>query len=257
MSDDQFLYGFQQQPRPAFSKALLHRLTEPQPARPVVWRRLAWGFLAAVLLFSVSLLAFPTVRTYAQAILYHIGHLILSDAPTYAEQYEESLQTAAPSLAPSQQAVEWQANPLLTLGEAQVQAGFRVAELTNLPSDLTLAVRRVNLPDDQNPYTAVITVYQSADQMLTLRQLMYEPWAETQTLPVGDALVQEVQLRGSQGLWIENLRLSTYVEQDHQVALQYANLLRWSEDAFEFELSTSPGLSLETMLQMAEAIQRR
>ncbi len=256
MSDDQFLYGFQQQPSPAFSKALLRRLTEPQPARPVVWRRLAWGFLAAVLVFSVSLLAFPTVRTYAQTILYQIGHLILSDAPTHAEQFEESLQTAAPSPAPSQPAVEWQANPLLSLDEAQAQVGFPAAELTNLPPGLTLMVRRVNLPDDQNPYTAVITVYQSAGQTLTLRQLMYAPGAETQTLPVGSAPVQEVQLRGSQGLWIENLRLSTYVEPDHPVALQYANLLRWSEGGFEFELSTNPGLPLETMLPMAEAIQR-
>jgi len=73
---------------------------------------------------------------------------------------------------------------------------------------------------------------------------------------VGSAPVQEVQLRGSQGLWIENLRLSTYVEPGHQVALQYANLLRRSEGGFEFELSTNPGLPLEAVLQMAKAIQR-
>lgn len=254
MRDDQFLYGFQQEPRPAFAGKLFQRLMRAGPARPAVQRRLVWGFFAIGLFLVAFILVSPGARVYAQNLLYQIGHLVLSDAPTYAEQYEAALQAATPTASGSPVVVEWQANPLLTIDEAAAQAGFAVAELTGVPEDMALVTRMVNPPDAQNPYTAVITTYQSAGQTIIFRQLAYLPGVDPQTLPVGEALVKEVQVRGSAGLWLENLRLSTFVDPNNKVAPQYASLLRWSEAAFEFELMANPGLALDEMLQMAKVM---
>jgi hypothetical protein len=38
------------------------------------------------------------------------------------------------------------------------------------------------------------------------------------------------------------------------VVAQYANVLAWKKDNFEFWLQSSPGLSLENMLEIAESI---
>ncbi|HEX2998318.1 MAG TPA: DUF4367 domain-containing protein, partial [Anaerolineales bacterium] len=74
-----------------------------------------------------------------------------------------------------------------------------------------------------------------------------------QTLPVGNATVTSITIQGVQGTWIEDLRLSTYVDENNKVALQSANILIWEKDGFEFQLQSTPGLSLEEMLRIAES----
>lgn len=254
MNDDQFLYDFQQPPRPDFSRKLLGRMLRVEPARTVVLRRLAWGIFAAVFLLGLTSLIVPSARAYAQNLVYQIGHRLLTNAPTYAEQYEVALQTATPTASSSPVAVEWQANPVLSMEEAGQQAGFTVAELTGVPEKMVLVTRMVNQPDAQNPYIVVISTYQSAGQTLTLRQLAYLPDIEAHTLPVGSSPIQEVQVRGSAGLWVESLRLSTYLTENMQVAPQAASLLLWSEAPFEFELHANPGLPLDEMLRLADAM---
>jgi hypothetical protein len=44
------------------------------------------------------------------------------------------------------------------------------------------------------------------------------------------------------------------VDDQNAVAPQYANVLIWEKDGFEFRLQSTPGLSLEDMLKIAESI---
>jgi hypothetical protein len=73
-------------------------------------------------------------------------------------------------------------------------------------------------------------------------------------MPVGDATVTGTTVQGVDGTWIEGLRLSTYVDDQNKVAPQFANVLIWEKDGFEFWLQSTPGLSLEDMLKIAESI---
>jgi hypothetical protein len=44
------------------------------------------------------------------------------------------------------------------------------------------------------------------------------------------------------------------VDDQNKVAPQFANILIWEKDGFEFWLQSTPGLSLEDMMKIAESI---
>ena len=257
MAEDEFLYSFRQKPRPEFAATLARRLATAAPA-PRRWagRRVALGLSAAGMGLALAVCLWPAGRAYALNVIVQLGHLIVSTEPTHAEQFEAARQTAteAPAAEASPAPVAWQANVLLTREEAQAQAGFAIAQLGEAPAGLALVVRLVTPPGDDSPYTAGVTTYQGEGATLTLRQLAYAPNAAAEKLPVGEALVQEVSVGGQPGVWLEGLRLSTYVNEAEQVAPQFANLLVWQAGEFAFWLQTTPGLPLEAMRQLAEGL---
>jgi len=116
-----------------------------------------------------------------------------------------------------------------------------------------LMARYVTLPGANNPFTCVTTTYSNGQQNLAFSQSVYQPGAASQTLPVGESPVVEITVQGVTGLWVENLRLSTYADENNQVAPQYANLLVWEKAGVEYGLQSTPGLSQEEMLLMANS----
>jgi hypothetical protein len=252
--NDQFLTDFQRPPRQEFTESLYRKLNIPENNRSFQLRRLAVGFSLAVLLFVLTFLISPAARSYAQELILRLGRLVLSSEPTYAEQYENKISSGLPKATAEPVPVEWQAPSLLTLDEASAQAGFPVSEITALPDDMMIIARFVSLPEAGNPFTRVTTTRQSGATTLAFSQTAYEPDAESQLLPVGESLVAPVTVQGVEGLWIENLRLSTYVDENNRVAPQFASLLVWEKDGFEYGLQSTPGLPLDEMLVLANSV---
>ncbi len=248
---------------PAFINRLEIKLQESQPnpevnAKTTFRFSRGWAYATAgsLILLLTLLLASP-VRVYAWQGVINLGRIFFSNEPTYAEQFENRLNKGAlsPTDAPDSTPVEWQALSLLSQMEATDQAGFQVYQISQLPGDFKMVVRYVTLPNEETLNTKVTTSYQSGEQMLVFSQTRSDSSdVSPQVLPVGDAAISEVALQNTTGTWISGLRLSTYVDEQNSVAAQYANVLAWNKDDFEFWLQSSPGLSLESMLEIAESI---
>lgn len=253
MKDDQFLYDFQKAPRAEFASGLYQKISANRRVQP---QRLALSFGLTALLLAMVLLVSPPARGFAQDVINRLSSLFISHEPTYAEQFEATLQSVDPA-APTETLgapVEWHAPGILTLEEACSLAGFEVAEIKALPEGLALVMRAFNPADELNPLSHITSTFQSGGQTLVFSQAALDANAGTATLPVGESPVAAVTVQGVQGVWIENLRLSTYVDENQQVAPAYANLLIWERDSFQFWLQSNPGFSLETMLQMANSV---
>lgn len=255
--NDKFLIDFQQEPRAEFVEKLFQQINSPSIAPKQRMRRLSFGLGLAGFSLVLALIFSPPVRAFAQNVLLQLGKFFITHEPTYAEQYEQSLENPdhSPAATDSLPVMEWQAPALLTLAEAESQAGFLVAEIPNPPTGWNLVTRFVTLPDANNLFTRVTTTFQAGQSILVLTQTRFEPGAPDETLPVGQAPTGPVTVQGLPGLWIENLRLSTYVDENNQIAPRFANLLVWEQAGFEFRLQSTPGLALAKMLEIAAWVQ--
>ncbi|MEJ2710731.1 MAG: hypothetical protein P8074_24175 [Anaerolineales bacterium] len=267
--DDKFLSNFQEPPRPEFAEALYQKLNAPSQrlthyqrikqfmeSHAIFQKRLASGFSLALLILLAVLVFSPLGRAYAQEIFARIGNLFISDAPTYAERFENKLQegllpTSDPNAEP--ETIEWQPPALLTVAEASSQAGFEVYNLVDIPAEYELIYRGIMPPNEDESATRVSATWQSPQGALVFSQTkVWAAGADPRTLPVGEAPAEKVSVQGVEGIWIEGLRLSTYVE-NNTVAPLYANLLIWEKDGFEFWLQSSAGLSQAEMLTIANS----
>jgi hypothetical protein len=254
--NEQFLTSLQESPRKEFVDALYQKISRSeQPGYGRVRRLARWAVLA-VISFALALGCLPPVRAYAQEWILQLSRLLISHQPTYAEQFEQSIQHQTPTVGEDETSapIEWQAPPLLTLSEASLQAGFDCAEITRLSETFTLISRSVSLPTGEDQFTRVTTVYQSGVSVLVFSQTAYQPEAKAQSFPVGESPVTPLTVQAVEGIWIEHLRLSTYVEAHNQVAPQFANLLLWEKNGFAYWLQSTPGLSQEEMLTIANSV---
>jgi hypothetical protein len=247
---------------PAFFNNLEVKLQASQP-NPEVRSKTTFRFshgwayaLGGSLILLFTLLLAPPVRVNAWQGVINLGRIFFSHEPTYAERFEDRINNEAlPSTdALDSTAVEWQELSLLSQMEATNQAGFQVYQINQMPGDFKMVVRNVTLPNEETLNTKVTTTYQSGEQMLVFSQTRSDPDVSPQVLPVGDAEISEVDVQNTTGTWISGLRLSTYVDEQNTLVAQYANVLAWEKDNFEFWLQSSPGLSLENMLEIADSI---
>lgn len=256
--NDQFLYQFQKEPRSSFTQALYLKINQTDITRPhaSLHRRLVL-VVASIGLVLAVLLAYPPARALAVGLLQQIGHLFITHDPTYAEQFEQKLNTAPALESPSvtSEPIQWQPPARLSVSEASTQAGFQAVTLNDPPAGYQLVYRSVSMADPLNPFASVTTVFSDGTANLTLSQTLYPPDAEPLLLPAGSAEVTEVQVQGVSGYWLEGLRLSTYVTDDNQVQERYANQLIWQKDDFDFTLQSTPGLPLDQMLALANSIE--
>lgn len=253
---DQFLYEFQKQPSPAFTKRLYARINTPRSRSTKIMPGLAYGFgcfmLGLVLLFSVS----PAARVYAQEIIYQIGQWLISHQPTAAAQFENKLDSGEVGVSniSSSEVIEWQAPVWMSADEAEALLGFKVYQLQLNGFDVEPIFREVQTGLDENTSAYVSTVYGLQQGSLVFRQTEMIAGTDQKDLPVGDAEVKQVALLQGDAYWIKDLRLSTYVNEDNKVEPKFANVLVWEDNGFEFWLQTSPGLALEDMLLLARGI---
>jgi hypothetical protein len=214
----------------------------------------------SVLLTGVLLvlLLFTPLGTRAQEWIHKIDNLLFTHDPTFAEQFEESLTSGAPTATTDPQAVPvpWSANQSLTVDEAAELVDFAVCQPGYIPEGFHFSIRNVALPDQANPVASVTTVYlrdsSSTQNFVIIQRSMQESLSGE--MPIGDAQVTDVTVRGISGLWIEDLRLSTFVTEDNRVDPQYADLLIWEKNGFDFLIQTTADLPLETVLEIADSL---
>ena len=253
---DHFLYEFQKQPAEDFSRRLYERINPEKKLVHSVFVNLAYGFSSLLVGLFLLLAVSPTARVYAQEIVYNIGQWIISHQPTAAEQFERKLESGEiEAYEPSgDEVIEWQAPVWMSVEEAESLAGFKVFQLPLDGFDVEPFYREVQANTDAHTGTAIVTVYGLQEKNLVFRQTEIADEKALIELPVGEAEVQKVVIAEGEGYWIEDLRLSTYVNEENKVEPKYANVLIWEQAGFEFWLQCSPGLALEDMLSLAQGI---
>jgi hypothetical protein len=220
--------------------------------------------------FTVLTLTVPPVRAFAQDIIRRVGDFIFTNTPTYAEQYVATMQsgTPTPTVDPNRvctECIEPQEVSLLTIQEASIKAEFPVYSVGYLPDGYNLSSRDV-LQTAQS--TTVDTSYRmeldpplnNGAQMsgiIAIGQLMMNENADPWTMEIGENPIVEVTVRGQDGIWLE--QIPVYPFQNDQGEWEYAhwNQVIWSENGFNFVLQTnmpSDLLPLEELLKIAESL---
>ncbi len=252
--DDSFLTNYYRNPRKAFADELYQKINRhDQRLALFTHRKILFGFLTTVLL-ALVVSVFPPTRAMAEAVYHGFIGWFFSHTPTYAELYETRLLTATPTRAEMYPTVEWTVPTNLSIEAASAQAGFPVYEITAFPADATMQARQVIQPDEVNRFTSIISSYQMESVTIVLTQTQYEPDAVAREMPVGDSPVVAVMIGEMDATWIEDLRLSTTVEDMNKVAKKYANELVWEDNGYEFWLQSTPGLPMAVMLSLAETV---
>jgi len=210
------------------------------------------------------------MRAFAQDLIRRIGNFMFINEPTDAEQYVATMQsgTPTPTLDPNwvcTDCPEPQIAGLLTIQEASIKAGFPVYEITYILEGYTLSARDV-LQTAQS--TTVDTSYRmeldpplhNGEQMsaiIAFDQTLLKENADPWIMEVGDNPIVDVTVRGQDGVWLEQIPI--YPFQNEQGEWEYArwNQLIWSENGFNFVLQTnmpSDLLPLDELLKIAESL---
>lgn len=226
--------------------------------------------LPVLVLLIVSTLTISPLRVFAQGILHQVGDFIFSDGPTSAEQYVATMQSGTPT--PTQdpnwvciECPEPQTVGLLTIDEANSKAGFSVYEAGYIPDGYTLASRDV-LQTSQT--TTVDTAYRmelvqplhDGEQMSaiiaidqTLKNEDTQPWV----MQIGESPIEDVTVRGQDGIWLEQIPIYPFQNEQNQWEYARWNQLYWSENGYNFVLQTnvpSDLLPLDEILKIAESM---
>jgi len=239
---------------------------EPSPAHRGLPRAVKWA-ATLVLLLIVLITAFslsPPLRTWAQGVLARIGNLIITDAPTGAEQTLPRLLTATPG--------PHRATPFVSLSqeEASQRAGFTVLVPRDVPEKEWEAMYK---PSWGTPKKVTWDIFEIPNGMV-VRCECYR-WHSLDILqldlrnvggeefPIGDADVLEVTVRGQTGYWIEEAATrfiggggsALHLTQDDIVwQLGHNNILTWEEGGIVYVIMADDELSLEDNLTVAECL---
>ena len=227
--------------------------------------------LSIFALFTLLTLTILPVRAFAQDLIRRVGNLIFTNAPTYAEQYVATMQsgTPTPTVDPNwvcTECIEPQALSLLTVQEATLKAEFPVFAAFYLPDGYKLSSRDVQQTAQS---TTVDTSYRmelnpplhdgaQMSGIIAIGQLLMKENADPWTMEIGDNPIVDVTVRGQDGIWLE--QIPVYPFQNDQGEWDYArwNQLIWSENGFTFVLQTnmpSDLLPLDELLKIAGSLE--
>lgn len=240
------------------------QLVQKKPRLSFVY---ALGLCALLALFSLTI---PPVRAFAQELVQMIGNFVFINEPTDAEKYVASMQSGTPTSSPdplmagntNSQVFE---SALLSAEEASAKAGFTVYVIGDMPESYTLDTRDVlftgqTITADTSFRAELDPPLQDglqSDAIIALEQTQTNENTDPWITGTGDIAVVEVNLRGVKGVWIEQIPI--YPFQNEQGEWEYSrwNQLIWSENDFTFVLQTNVPtdlLSLADMLKIAESI---
>jgi len=225
------------------------------------------GIFGLLALFS---LAIPPVRTFAQDILQGIGNFFFVNQPSDAENYVATMQSGTPTLTPDPAIVakitpQFFETKLLTVAEASKKAGYPVYSFDYIPGGYTLSTRdvlftgqtitsdtsyRMELDPPLNEglqFAAIIALEQ------TLTNDNTDPWITG----ISKSKVVEVTVREVEGVWIEQIPIYPFQNENGEWDYARWNQLIWSEDGFTFVLQTNlptEMLPLEEMLKIVTSL---
>jgi hypothetical protein len=238
--------------------------------RPLQVRRTFALVLSVFALFTVFTLTIPPIRAFAQDLIRRVGDFMFVNGPTDAEQYVTNMQsgTPTPTMDPNWVCADC-SEPLvvglLTVEEASSKAGFSVYAIGHLPDGYTLSSRDV-FHSAQS--TTVDTSYRielnpplhNGEQMsgiIAVDQTLMKENADPWTMEIGENPLVDVTVRGQDGVWLEQIPI--YPFENEQGEWDYArwNQLIWSENGYNFVLQTnmpSDLLPLDDLLKIAESL---
>jgi hypothetical protein len=149
----------------------------------------------------------PPVKAMAQDLLRQVGQFVLvARQPVDSEVVYDPEQAERDAARPTAVAPAFEPITVMDLGEASQAAGFTGRAPANLPEGYTLEHRQVNaLPNG----IGLFSVYQNATgQRLTVLQAQYQPGTEAQEFWVGGTRVNDINVRGQNGVWIEDMTMA-------------------------------------------------
>jgi hypothetical protein len=223
--------------------------------------------LALIAILIVVTLTVSPIRALAQEVIRQIGNFVITNEPTDAEQYVATLESGTPTLTPNpeREIPEEMIVGRLTVAQASDKAGFAVYAPAYLPEGYQLSTRDV-LTTGQS--TTISADYQiELDPPLHNGQQMRGIIAITQNdvysgtqawnQGVGDTPIVDVTVRGLPGVWVEQVPI--YPFQDDQGKWDYArwNQLIWAEAGYTFMIQANiPAdlLPLAELLKIAESL---
>jgi hypothetical protein len=226
--------------------------------------------LSVMALFMVLTLTITPLRVFAQDVIHRVGNFIFFDGPTSAEQYVATMQsgTPTPTLDPNWECTERpepQIAGLLTVQDVSSKAGFSVYEVGYIPDGYTLSSRDVlqtsqSTTVDTSFRMELVPPLQDGKQMagiIAIDQTLTKEDAQPWVMQIGDSSIVDVTVRGQDGIWLEQIPI--YPFQNEQNEWEYArwNQLIWSENGFNFVLQTNMPtdlLPLAELLKIAESL---
>lgn len=210
--------------------------------------------LVLLLFVSVTFFTYSPMRALAQDILAQFKSVIITGASTEVERDRIPTPIGQPTSTPMVIPPR-----ILTVEEANQEAGFEVLCPINIPSGYQLIARGVHRSEAgvsaSTKYAMVGTMYdptygiEEGTPTIRLIQTRYNPDFMAEH-PVGDAPTTEVTVREQPGLWVEQAAMGCCDEHGNVLL---SNLLVWQEGDIFFDLR-SDDLPLEEILRIAESL---
>ncbi len=237
-----------------------------------IHRPMRWQYaVLAVIAVLCALFTIPSVRAVAQDIIRVIGDVIVSNAPTDAEEYVAALQsgtptsTPDPSIQPCEDCGE-QVVGLYSLDEVSQMAGFRAYAPEYIPEGYWLATR--DIFDRSGPIMVTTDYRMELDPplhdglqmagIIALQQIFDASGTYSWEMNVGDVPVVNVSVNGQPGVWLEQIPVIPVEDENGQWDYERWNRLIWEVDGFTFIIQTnmpSDLLPLEEVIRIAESLQ--
>jgi len=237
-----------------------------------IHRPMRWQYaVLAVIAVLCALFTIPSVRAVAQDIIRVIGDVIVSNAPTDAEEYVAALQsgtptsTPDPSIQPCEDCGE-QVVGLYSLDEVSQMAGFRAYAPEYIPEGYWLATR--DIFDRSGPIMVTTDYRMELDPplhdglqmagIIALQQIFDASGTYSWEMNVGDVPVVNVSVNGQPGVWLEQIPVIPVEDENGQWDYERWNRLIWEADGFTFIIQTnmpSDLLPLEEVIRIAESLQ--
>ena len=231
--------------------------------------RTAFAMMVMVVIIA-ALIATPQGRAFAQEIIRRIGNFVITDEASDAEKYVATLQsgTPTPTVDPNwvcTDCPEPVVVGLLTIEQASAKAGFPVYEPTYIPLGYQLSSRDVL--NTGSSITAHMSYRIELDPplhdglqmagIIAISQTLVSSDAQPWETGVGDIPIVDVTVRGQPGVWLEQVPIIPFQDQQGEWDYERWNQLIWSEDGYNFMLQTnmpSDILPLAELLKMAESL---
>jgi hypothetical protein len=264
----------------SLKQRLLNRVNvktaRPMPAyasaQPLRSRRFLLVLPTLAVFFLLAVFSVPPLRAFAEDIIHRIGNYILSNEPTSTENYVATLQSGTPTATvdPSRICTNCQQVfevGTLSIAEVSEKAGFPVYEAMYIPEGYWLSSRDSLVTDST---TTVDSSYRmeldpplhdglQMAGIIALEQTQLhdnaQPWEEG----VGDVPIVEVSVRGQPGVWLEQIPVIPFQDQQGEWDYERWNQLIWVEDGYNFMLQTNmPAdiLPLSELLKITDSLKK-
>jgi hypothetical protein len=232
--------------------------------------RIASTFIILIFIFIASCAISPTLRAKTKEAIARIGNFLLTRGTTSAEESLLIMRTATPyygdvALTPVTLI------PLLSQEEASLMVGFPVLVPREVPEQEWEKAYR---PSWGNPKEISLRIYADSDGVtvhcdcflwheVVIRQLTI-PVDEMKEFPISEADIQQIEVRGRTGYWIEDAPIRIIggggsiwglTEDDIVWQLGYSNVLIWEEEGIVYMIFGDDELSYQDLNLVAETLE--